>query len=98
MFTSGGLGGGYIGDVIQKTLFDELEEVSKTTSHANKPLILTKNDLVSSGEGIIFPCVVARRLPITQRPGHISNCGVCKRLERELDESIGVVGKNVWYE
>lgn len=83
---------------MQKTLFDELEEVSKTIHHVARPLVLTKDDLVSSGEGIIFPCVVARRLPVGERAGHISSCDACKRLEKELDDSIGVVGCNVWYE
>lgn len=84
-------------DSVQKTLFDELEEVSKTIHHVARPLVLTKDDLVSSGKGIIFPCVIARRLPIDERPAHMSSCDACKRLEKELDEHIGVVGCNVWY-
>lgn len=82
-------------DTVQKSLFDELEEVSKCVV---QPLILTKDDLVFSGEGIIFPCIVARRLPVGERAGHISSCDTCKRLEKELDDSIGAVGYNVWYE
>lgn len=82
---------------MQKTLFDELEEVSKEIYHVARPLVLTKDDLVSSGDGIIFPCVIARRLPVGERAGHISGCDACKRLEKELDEHVGVVGRNVWY-
>ncbi len=82
---------------IQKTLFDELEEVSKKPHEVARPIVLTSDDLVPSGDGIIFPCVVARRLPLEERGVHIANCDVCKRLEKELDESLGLVGRNVWY-
>lgn len=82
---------------MQKTLFDELEDVSIKPHLVARPLVLTNDDLVSSGDGIIFPCVVARRLPIDERPAHMSSCDACKMLEKELDEYIGVVGRNVWY-
>jgi len=81
----------------QKTLFDELNAVAKKSHEVARPLVLTSNDLVPSRGGIIFPCVVARRLPVDERPNHMKDCDVCKRLEKELDESIGVVGQNVWY-
>jgi len=81
---------------IQKTLFDELYAVAKKSYDA-RPLVLNQNDLVPSGKGIIFPCVVARRLPVDERPNHMKDCNACKRLEKELDDSIGVVGQNVWY-
>ena len=81
---------------IQKTLFDELNEVAKK-SYGAIPLVLNQNDLVPSGNGIIFPCVIARRLPVAERPNHMKDCDACKRLEKELDDSIGVVGQNVWY-
>lgn len=83
---------------MQKTLFEELEEVSKKSHQVAKPLILTSIDLVASEDGIIFPCVVARRLSVAERPSHMSQCDVCKRLEKELDERVGVVGRNVWHE
>lgn len=82
---------------IQKTLFDELNEVAKKSYEVAIPLVLNQNDLVPSGKGIIFPCVIARRLPIDERPNHMKDCDVCKRLEKELDDSIGAVGQNVWY-
>jgi len=82
---------------LQKTLFDELDDVAKKSYEVARPLVLTSDDLVSSGKGIIFPCVVARRLPVSERPNHMKDCDACKRLEKELDESIGVVGQNVWY-
>lgn len=77
-------------DTTQKTLFDELNEVAKKPYQVARPLILTRDDLVPSGDGIIFPCVIARRLPLEERPGHMSGCDVCKRIERELDESVGI--------
>lgn len=82
---------------IQKTFYDELNEVSKEPYQVARPLVLNQNDFVSSGKGIVFPCPVARRLPIDERPGHMSTCDACKRIEKELDDSIGVVGQNVWY-
>lgn len=82
---------------IQKALFDELDAVAKKPYEVVRPLVLTRTDLVPSGKGIIFPCVVARRLPLEERPNHMKDCDVCKRLEKELDDSIGVVGHNVWY-
>ena len=82
---------------MQKTLFDDLEEVAKKPYEVARPLVLTRNDLVPSGKGIIFPCIVARRLPLEERPGHMTNCDACKRLEKELDVHVGAVGQNVWY-
>ena len=82
---------------IQTTLVDELNAVAKKSYIGATPLILTRDDLVPSGKGIIFPCIIARRLPIDERPNHMQYCDVCKRLEKEFDESIGVVGQNVWY-
>lgn len=82
---------------MQKTLFEELEEISKKPYQVASPLVLTRDDLVASDDGIIFPCVVARRLPVAERPVHMDGCDVCKRLEKELDERVGVVGHNVWY-
>ena len=82
---------------VQKTLFDELDAVAKKSYIGAIPLVLTRDDLVSSGKGIIFPCIIARRLPIDERPSHMKDCDACKRLEKELDDSIGVVGQNVWY-
>lgn len=82
---------------MQTTLFDELNAVAKKSYVGATPLVLTRDDLVPSGKGIIFPCIIARRLPIDERPNHMKDCTVCKRLEKELDDSVGVVGQNVWY-
>lgn len=88
--------------ILQKTLFDELDEVSKKPFQVarplDRPIILTRDDLVSSDDGIIFPCVTARRLSIDDRPEHMKNCDICKRLEKELDEKVGYKGNGVWYE
>lgn len=83
--------------IIQKTLFDELDEVSKKPFQVARPLVLTSDDLVPSEGGIIFPCVIARRLPIDDRPEHMKNCDACKRIEKELDKKVGAVGRGVWY-
>jgi len=82
---------------VQKTLFDELNEVSKKPYQVAQPLVLRRDDYIPSGKGIIFPCVIARRLPISERPNHMKDCDVCKRLEKELDEHVVAVGQNVWY-
>lgn len=83
---------------VQNTLFDELDAVAKKPHEVARPLILTKDDLVPSGDGIVFPCVVARRLPLEERPGHMSICNACKSIEKELDESVGVFQEHgVWY-
>lgn len=37
-----------------------------------------------------FPCDKAQDLPIEQRPEHMKNCNICKKLERELDTYLGV--------
>ena len=75
----------------QKTLFDELNEVSKMPYQVARPLVLGQDDYVPSGKGIIFPCPFARRLPIDEtRIEHIRNCDSCKRIEKELDESIDI--------
>lgn len=82
----------------QKTLFDELNEVSQKSYQVARPFVLNKDDLVASGKGIIFPCILARRLPLEMRAGHISSCDACKSIERELDESIGIFQEHgVWY-
>jgi len=83
---------------LQKTLFDELAEVSKKPYQVAQPLVLNRNDYIPSGKGIIFPCVIARRLPIDERPGHMSTCDACKRIEKELDESVGIFQEHgIWY-
>jgi len=83
---------------IQKTLYDELDAVAKKPYEVARPLVLNQNDLVPSHGGIIFPCVIARRLPIYERPGHISTCNACKRLEKELDEHVGIFQEHgIWY-
>jgi len=82
---------------VQKTLFDELNAVAKKHHEVVRPLVMTKDDYVPSGKGLVFPCPIARRLPVDERPNHMKDCDVCKRLEKEFDESIGVVGQNVWY-
>lgn len=75
---------------VQKTLFDELNAVAKKPYEVARPLVLNQNDLVPTGDGIIFPCVVARCLPLEERPGHMSTCNACKSIEKELDESVGM--------
>ena len=83
---------------IQKTLFDELNDVAKKPYQVARPLVLTSNDFVPSGKGIVFPCPVARRLPLIERPWHMEHCDACKRIEREFDESVGIVQEHgVWY-
>lgn len=83
---------------VQKTLFDELNEVAKKPYEVARPLVLTKDDFIPSGEGIVFPCPVARRLPLEERPWHIKYCAVCKRIEEELDASVGIFQEHgVWY-
>ncbi len=85
-------------NTVQKTLFDELNEVAKKPYQVVPPLVLRNDDLIPSGKGIVFPCVLARRLPIDERPGHISVCDTCKRLEKELDESVGIFQEHgIWY-
>ncbi len=84
-------------NTVQKTLYDELDAVAKKPYDVIRPLVLNQNDYVPSGKGLVFPCIVARRLPISERPNHMKDCAVCQRLEKEFDESIGVVGQNVWY-
>lgn len=38
-----------------------------------------------------FPCLIAQQLPVGEmRRKHIENCDECKKLEREIDRSIGV--------
>jgi len=84
--------------IVQKTLFNELNEVAKKPYQVARPLVLTRDDFIPSGKGIIFPCVVARRLPIDERPEHMSHCDVCKRINREMDESIGIFQEHgIWY-
>jgi len=83
---------------VQNTLFDELNEVAKKPYEVARPLVLTKDDFIPSGKGIVFPCPIARRLPLCERPSHISICDACKRIEKELDESVGIFQEHgVWY-
>lgn len=85
-------------DTTQKTLYDELCGVVEESYRTSRRTVLNKNDFVPSGEGIIFPCVIARRLPLEMRPGHISTCDACKRIEKELDESVGIFQEHgAWY-
>jgi hypothetical protein len=100
--------------MIQKTLFDELNEVSKKPAQVEKPLynpsVLYNNDTIGTFEElegriasqnrryhIGFPCDIAQNMPLDDRPEHMKNCDECKRLEKELDEKIGAVGRGVWY-
>ena len=83
---------------VQKTLFEELNEVAKKPYQVTRPLILTRDDYIPSGNGIIFPCLIARRLSIDERSEHMKYCDACKRIEKELDDSVGIVQEHgVWY-
>lgn len=100
--------------MIQKTLFDELDEVSKKPFQVAKPLhnpvILHSDDnnvgetfeelekRVASKYGrrhIGYPCDIAQDMPIDDRHEHIKNCDECKRLEKELNETVGYNSKGV---
>ena len=84
---------------VQSTLFDELESVAKKPSLvASRPMSASSgtDDIIASGKGIMFPCHLARRMPIgEERCKHIRNCSVCRDIKRRLDESIGWVDKEM---
>ncbi len=48
------------------------------------------NKRVAEKRGCSFPCPEVCKLPIDERPKHIKNCDACKKLERELDEKVGI--------
>lgn len=84
---------------IQTSLFDELESVAKKPSQVvskPKPVSSDSDDFIASGKGIMFPCIVARRMLIgEERLEHIKNCPVCRDIKRRLDESIGWVDEEM---
>ena len=84
---------------VQSTLFDELVAVAKKPSTiVSKPKYVSSDsdDLIASGKGIIFPCHIARRMPISEeRCEHIRNCPLCKDIKQRLDESIGLVSEEM---
>ena len=84
---------------VQSTLFDELESVAKKPCQVvSKPKSGSSgaDDLIASGKGIMFPCIIARRMPISEaRCEHIKNCSVCRDIKRRLDESIGWVDEEM---
>ena len=84
---------------VQSTLFDELESVAKKPRQViSKPKSGSSSidDITASGKGIMFPCIVARRMLIgEERCEHIKNCSVCRDIKRRLDESIGWVDKEM---
>lgn len=84
---------------VQSTLFGELESVARKPSVVvSKPKYVSSDsdDLIASGKGIIFPCHIARRMPIgEERCEHIKNCPLCKDIKQRLDESIGLVAEEM---
>ena len=84
---------------IQSTLFDELESVAKKPSlvvSKPEPILSGADDIIASGKGIIYPCIIARRMPIgEERLEHIKGCPMCKDIKGRLDESIGWVDKEM---
>ena len=84
---------------VQSTLFDELTSVAKKPSLVvSRPVSASSgtDDIIASGKGIIFPCIIARRMMIgEERCEHIRNCSVCKDIKRRLDESIGWVDEEM---
>lgn len=65
----------------------EKREKSRLKSHTT---IDSKTFEDKSREGS-FPCPIAQQFPVGEmRRKHIENCDECKKLERELDRSVGV--------
>ena len=81
----------------QETLFSDLMAVAKKPSVVvSKPVLSGVDDIIASGNGIIYPCIIARRMPIgEERCEHIKNCPMCKDIKRRLDRSIGYVDKEM---
>lgn len=84
---------------VQSTLFDELESVAKKPSvvvSKPEPILSGVNDIIASGKGVMFPCHIARRMPIGEvRCEHIKKCPLCRDIKRRLDESIGLVSEEM---
>ena len=76
---------------MQRTLFDYDAETDVTPS---SDITCISSDIQEKkGNGIMFPCSVARQFPIGEtRCNHIKNCSECQKLIKELDKI--AYGKN----